>query len=202
MARPIKKGLDYFPLDVNFLKDIKVRKILRANGDGSISILVDLLGNIYGDEGYYMQWDDDMRFLVADDVGASEGRVDEVVNKAVQVGFFDKGMFEKYQILTSRGIQKRYQSAAARKTDNDIKDDFRLLYTKTLVSVYKNPRSSELSPTKSTQSKVKESKVNKSKVNNNHDDNTKLSPINHWQEIYISLNTVQLQDLNEATAKF
>ena len=30
MARPIKQGLDYYPLDVGFLQDVKIRRIMRA----------------------------------------------------------------------------------------------------------------------------------------------------------------------------
>ena len=79
MARPIKKGIDYFNLDVDFLRDIKVRKIMRACGNQSIAVLICLLCNIYQDEGYYMTWDADMRFLVADDIGAKESAVQDVV---------------------------------------------------------------------------------------------------------------------------
>ena len=32
MARPLKTGLDYFPLDVDILYDIKVRKIVKKSG--------------------------------------------------------------------------------------------------------------------------------------------------------------------------
>lgn len=108
MARPIKKGIDYYPLDVDFLQDIKVRKIMRACGVQSVAILISLLSSIYRDEGYYVVWDSDMSFLVADEVGASEGAVLEVVNKAVQVDFFSKDLFKQYKVLTSRGIQKRF----------------------------------------------------------------------------------------------
>jgi len=215
MARPIKKGLDYFPLDVDFLKDIKVRKIMRANGNGSISVLIDLLGNIYRDEGYYIQWDDDTRFLVADDIGASEVYIDEVITKAVQVGLFNQGMFEQYKILTSRGIQKRYQQASARKSDNAIKNEYSLLHTETEllntetplsgVIEYKNPPSSEFMTVKSAQSKGKESKGNKTKVNNinDDDDNHDLSSaINHWQEVYGGLNAVQMEDLQRYRIEF
>ncbi|MFK4951610.1 DUF4373 domain-containing protein [Lactococcus garvieae] len=118
MARPLKQGLDYFPLDVNFLKDIKVRKIKRACGPATVEVLLCLLGNIYRDTGYYFGWDEDTMFLVADEVGAKEGLVEEIVNKAVQVGFFDKDKFEKYKILTSKGIQNRYREAAKKKERN------------------------------------------------------------------------------------
>lgn len=163
MARPLKKGLDYFPLDVDLIHNIKIRKIMRACGAQSVAVLVDLLGSIYGDEGYYMQWDDDSCFLVADDVGTSEAAVQEIVAKAVQVGFFDSGMYDNQSILTSKGIQERYRMAAKKKKDSSIDPKFRLLKTVSSaqngVSDVDNPVSGSDNP----QSKVKESKVNKIK---------------------------------------
>jgi len=38
MARPLKQGIDYFPLSVDFLRDIKVRKIKRACGPYTVEI--------------------------------------------------------------------------------------------------------------------------------------------------------------------
>ena len=55
-----------------------------------VEILLCLLGNIYRETGYYIGWDEDTMFLVADEVGAKEGLVEETVNKAVQVGFLIK----------------------------------------------------------------------------------------------------------------
>lgn len=166
MARPIKEGLDYFPLDTDIIHDLKIRKIMRSNGPQAIAVLLDLLGNIYGDHGYYMQWDDDVRFLIADDVGISEAAVDEMVKKAVQVDFFNKKLFDKFSILTSKGIQKRYQKASKRKTSYCIQKRYSLVVNvhNNSVNVDKNPRSSEVNSAKSTQSKVKESKGNKSKA--------------------------------------
>ena len=172
MARPIKKGLDYFPLDTDIIHDIKIRKILRSNGPQSIAILVDLLGNIYGDEGYYMTWDDDVRFLVADDIGISEASVGEMVKRAIQVNFFDEGMFDKYSILTSIGIQKRYQNASYKKVDNSIDSKYSLIVSddNNQVSDDGNPTQPELPTTetpvsddRNPQSKGKKSKANKTK---------------------------------------
>lgn len=173
MARPIKEGLDYFPLDTDIIHDIKIRKIMRSNGPQSIAVLLDLLGNIYGDHGYYMQWDDDVRFLVADDVGTSEAAVDELVSKAVQVDFFDEGLFKKYSILTSKGIQSRYQKASKRKTGYCIQKPYNLLVNvdNNSVNVYKKPSSSEVNDAESTR---KKRKVNKSKSNNTKPDPDKV----------------------------
>lgn len=117
MARPLKQGVDYYPIDVGFLKDIKYRKIKKSCGPQTCEIMHCLLGNIYGDMGYFMQWDSDAAFLVADDVGAKEGQVEELVEKAVQVGFFDREKFDQYHILTSNGIQKRYKFITAKRKD-------------------------------------------------------------------------------------
>lgn len=108
MGRQVKQGLDYFTLDVDFFDSIKIRKIRKACGTQSIALLVALLCNIYREEGYYVGYDSDLTFLIAEQFSVSEGAVEETVRKAVSVGFFDADMFHKYNILTSHAIQERY----------------------------------------------------------------------------------------------
>ncbi len=111
MARPLKKGLDYFPLDVDFYRDIKVRKLMRSNGGGkAIAVYTLLLCNIY-ESGYYMLWDKDSPFMLSDALGFDEGYVNEVTKYCVSVGLFDKELFDTHRVLTSRSIQSRYFAA-------------------------------------------------------------------------------------------
>ena len=56
MARKLRQGIEYFPLDVDILNDIKTRRILRECGTESIAILLCLLCRIYKYEGYFMEW--------------------------------------------------------------------------------------------------------------------------------------------------
>lgn len=163
MARPIKKGLEYFSIDVDMLHRMKVRKIMLSCGPQSIAVLVDLLGNIYGDEGYYMQWDDDARFLIFDDVGVKEAAVQEIVNKAVQVEFFDQGMLDKFSILTSKGIQNRYRMASRKKKDSSINPKYNLIDGVNDVNNRVSAEEAPVSGANNPQSKVKESKANKNK---------------------------------------
>ncbi|EGO8140411.1 DUF4373 domain-containing protein [Enterococcus faecalis] len=171
MARPLKQGIDYFPLSVDFLRDIKVRKIKRACGPYTVEILLCLLGNIYRETGYYIGWDEDTMFLVADEVGAKEGLVEETVNKAVQVGFFNQEKFNEYKILTSNGIQKRYLEATKKRKEVVISDIYLVNDTikdeETLVNGVDNEQS-KVNKSKVNKSKVNKSKVNKSKVNKNN----------------------------------
>lgn len=159
MARPVKQGIDYFPFDVDFFSDIKIRKIARACGSQATSILICLLCNIYKDNGYYILWDEDLPFVIADTVGVSEGAVKEVIYKALQVDFFDQNIYNKYQVLTSYGIQKRFKSAVYKRESIEYIEEYMVSDVRNNVSDVKN----KVTDVRSTQSKVKKSKVKKSK---------------------------------------
>lgn len=161
MARPYKQGVDYYSLDVDFLKDIKYRKIRRSCGSQTCEILLCLLSYIYGDMGYFLRWDEDSAFLVADDVGAKEGLVEEVVSKAIQVGFFDREMYEKYKILTSNGIQKRYKLMTSKRKEVSMKKEYLVNDVNNLVNGGNNPTSTVVNGVDNTQIEIeRESKVN------------------------------------------
>lgn len=117
MARPIRQGLEYFPTDITFLSDIRVRRIAAACGGQAVHILLSLLINTYRDAGYYLEWNEEVRFLVADEVRVAETLAAAVVEKALAVGFFDLQLFNEYRILTSREIQARYIAATHKRKE-------------------------------------------------------------------------------------
>ena len=192
MARPTKKGLDYFPLDVDFLSDLKVRRIIKACGKEAVHILVALLANIYRDEGYYVLWDDDLAFLVADEVGTKEGTVEELVRKAVQVKFFDKDIFDKYSVLTSKGIQNRY--ILATKERKKVELEFKYLLTNEVnrSNISINGRNNSVNQGNNQQSKVKESKVKEIKEDATAGESASLET---FQKLWLFPNVVQVEDL-------
>ena len=126
MARPRKEGLDYFPLDVGFIEDIKVRKLLRKYDAPSIAVLIYLLSFIYRDKGYYMDVDENIYFIISDTLKVSESEVESIVQYLLEIDFFNKNMFELYGILTSKSIQVRYVKATERRMFSDIEEKFRL----------------------------------------------------------------------------
>jgi len=192
VARPTKKGLDYFPLDVDFLSDLKVRRIIKACGKEAVHILVALLANIYRDEGYYVLWDDDLAFLVADEVGTKEGTVEELVRKAVQVKFFDKDIFDKYSVLTSKGIQNRY--ILATKERKKVELEFKYLLTNEVnrSNISINGRNNPVNQGNNQQSKVKESKGKEIKEDATAGENASLET---FQKLWLFPNVVQVEDL-------
>lgn len=120
MARPIKQGLEYFPMDVGFLSDIKVRRVLRAGGCEGLYILLWFFDTIYKDEGYFLRYDEEVRFMAADTMGLEEEKVQLVVDKATEVGLFDGEIYKNYSILTSKGIQRRYLMATLRRKEVQV----------------------------------------------------------------------------------
>ncbi|WP_313627561.1 Lin1244/Lin1753 domain-containing protein [Enterococcus italicus] len=190
MARPTKQGIDYYPVSVDILRDIKIRKIKRACGPQTVEILLCLLGNIYRENGYYIGWDEDVAFLVADEVGAKEGLVEETVSKAIQVGFFNQEKFNKYKILTSKGIQERYIEATRKRKETVISDNYSVIDTL-------KAEETQVNTVNNQQSKVKESKVNKSKVNKSSSKDTsdvRLS-FDAFEKLWLFPNEYQRQDL-------
>lgn len=108
MGRPKKNGFDYFPYDVGFYKDTKIRKLLRAKGTASLTIYSCLLCNIY-ETGYYLEWDDDMPFIISEQVGLDEEEVSDVLDYCMKLGLFDYTLFSENNIVTSASIQSRYE---------------------------------------------------------------------------------------------
>ena len=129
MARPPKIGLDYFPLDVNFLNDLKTKKLVRSYGASAVAVAIDVLTNIYKDNGYYAECDEDFIFLIADDLKLDEEYAKNVIEKMVEVDFFNKNLYENHKILTSIGIQKRYILASGRRVRSKINSVYDLINT-------------------------------------------------------------------------
>lgn len=192
MARPTKKGLDYFPLDVDFLSDLKVRRIIKACGKEAVHILVALLANIYRDEGYYVLWDDDLAFLVADEVGTKEGTVEELVKKAVQVRFFDKDIFDKYSVLTSKGIQSRYILATKERKKVELEYKYLLTNEVNRSNISINGRNNSVNQGNNQQSKEKESKEKEIKEDATASESASLET---FQKLWLFPNVVQVDDL-------
>lgn len=166
MARPTAKGVEYFPLNVNFINDLKVRKLLLSCGAEAIAVLIYLLSTIYKDEGYYVEIHEDEIDLIALDVNVTPEFVLEVINKACEVRFFDVNLYNNFNILTSKGIQERYLKITERRKNSVVITQFNLVNVcNNSVNVNNNSINVDNNPVnvyKSTQSKVKKSKEKKS----------------------------------------
>lgn len=108
MARTIKKGLDYFPFDVDLFQDIRIRKLIKYQGGKAVTVYTLLLCTIYRN-GYYAMWDKELPFILSEISGYTEAYILEVIECCMNIGLFSKELFESAKVLSSRGIQERYR---------------------------------------------------------------------------------------------
>lgn len=168
MARPQKRGVDYFPLDVDIVNDRKIRKIMRECKAKGFTILIHLLCQIYRENGYCILWNDELTFDIAEAIGNGfeENEVRDLICKAVDVGFFKLlEINEGEKILTSEGIQQRYKQITEKRSIDYSSLPYWILPVKTLSppkTELPTPET-ELPTPESTQRKGKEIKVNESR---------------------------------------
>lgn len=162
MARPIKIGLDYFPVDTTW--DIKMR-LLRARFKlEGVGLIIELFQAIYR-EGCALAWNEDSRLLIADEAGIPLERLDEIVGFSAEKGIFNAEAL-KNGYLTSHGIQARWVKACteSKRKENKIPPEIDLLQHGNEFTPEENPVNSDETqenPEFSTQSKVNKSKENK-----------------------------------------
>lgn len=184
MAGRPKQGIDYAGWSVDiFDGDTKIDKLLDAQGWVGFSVYFYLCLMAYKFDGYYYKWSYDDAASTARRMGGGVGSqtVINTVGLCLQIGLFDKNLFDRDGILTSRGIQRRYKDATSRRTNRQIVAEYWLLdateseglvfctlnsdscMQRSDVGMQEKP-SLQRNVASMPQSKVKESKVKESKV--------------------------------------
>lgn len=194
MARPNKQGCEYFPLDVHL--DDKFKFVEIKYGLEGFALLIKLMQKIYS-YGYWYKWTDDEALLFADETRTDFEKVNNVVNESLKRGIFDNKMYESYNILTSKGIQKRYKEIVRRRKDVEVKEEYLLIDNNFGVNDDINPSPSKHNDDKSTQSKEKVKETESKKEIKSDIDNKISDLFNH----YNSLNIINHKQLNSEMIK-
>ncbi len=185
MARPKKRGLDYFPLDTDFFWDDRIFTITDRYGPRGPLVYLALLCEIYR-EGYYLEIPaETVAGMVMRRAGVrcfkDRNEVMEIIDYCVLVGLFHRELFEQ-GVITSEAIQRRYAEVTARRRssgreywllpekaskeqhEGESSPSFSLPENE--VNVCNNPTNKrKQNQTKQNQTKQKQSKVNQTKQN-------------------------------------
>ncbi|MBQ4561568.1 MAG: DUF4373 domain-containing protein [Clostridia bacterium] len=156
MARPTKEFLDYFPF---YCRGDDRTDILKAKkGMSGFGVYISLLIKLYGEKGYYINWNDNVCCIFSNYVNVPEDEVADIVDLLIKIGLFDKEIFEKHSVLTSKEIQENYLYAITKRKNKKLDERFNL------VCGEETPVSGEETPvygTESTQRKENKRKENK-----------------------------------------
>lgn len=183
-GRLTKQGLDYFAFDIDFFNDEKIEFVSARFGIKGEIIAIRLLCKIYRN-GYYTCWNEDESTLLAKRAGDgfSPSLVSEIVNELVKRGFFEQTLLNRFGILTSAGIQRRYVTATRERKGIEINGNYWLLELPKNASSSINKPINSISPAINSinrpinsQSKVKESKRNNPSIISPRGDEQGLSP--------------------------
>lgn len=119
MARPKKKGLDYFPLDVDIFGNEKLFDVQNDYGPLGEVIYIRLLCLVYKN-GYYYQFEslDKLAAMMIRSIGNRWARdkktVKEVILYLAEINLFSAELMQR-NVITSRSIQERYLLAVERR---------------------------------------------------------------------------------------
>lgn len=195
----MNNGINYFPLNVHL--DDKFELIEAEFGLKGFAIVVKLFQKIYGQQGYYCEWTEDVALLFGKNVGLGGDAVSEIVRAAIKRGIFDSELYDKYQILTSRGIQERYFEAVSRRKEVEVKKEYLLIK---VDQIYKNVRIlnenvniSSKNVNISEQKKVEESKVKEKKVEERELPRLPVRIVKLYENNIAPLTPITLQGLDD-----
>lgn len=191
MARPQKEGLDYFPLDVDIDQDDKIALIESQYGIEGFAVIIKLMMKIYKTS-YFYEWTEREQLLFSKRVNVDINRVNVIINDCVKWELFDETVLKDYQILTSKGIQRRYLEAVGRRQKVEMFKEYLLLDEK-IIDAYKNLVIVNINPVSVTNMttlipKVKESKVKESRGEEKKENTPSLPPLSfptpYYSKIY------------------
>lgn len=186
MGRKIKNGFTYFPMDVDFYSDVKIRRLIKSKTANAISIYIDLLCRIYKN-GYFLEYDDDLTFFISEDTGYDEKYISEVISECLNVKLFSSEMQLKYNVLTSRSIQERFENISKISKRLTIIKNYDLINSEEItINSEKTPIYSEEIPISSEETTInsekgvqrkEDAKKSKSKVNKSKEKERKANEI-------------------------
>lgn len=174
MAGKPKRSIDFagWRTDI-FENDTKIDELIEAQGWIGFSIYFYLCQKAYASDGYFYRWSYTNAATTARRMGGGIGSetIKQVVALCLQIGLFDKRLFDREGVLTSRGIQRRYMAAIQKRSFKEVEEKLWLLNEEESESVIVVPENTNSLPENANslpenttkESKVKESKVKESK---------------------------------------
>lgn len=184
-----KTGFSYYNTDTDRYQDLKIKRLKKDFGCNGIAVYDYILCEIYRVKGYFIAWDSNTAFDVADYFGLKENLVNDIVTYCCAVGLFDKELRTSEKILTSLSIQLRYVEMCTRSKRINVKvvKEYSKLPEETLKLPEESGKLPEESPkTPPDCRKVKKSKVKESKGDLKIIAKDEVSPLSK-DEIPISL---------------
>ena len=112
MAKPKDEGFPYSQQDTNIYFEPKIRMLLSRFGCDGYCVWDYIKQAAYSEHGYFVEWNDDRQELTAADLTLSAEKTGLIVAYLLKRSLLISKSFNGITVLTSHGIQKRFQNMA------------------------------------------------------------------------------------------
>lgn len=197
MARPTKKGLDYFPKDVGYYEDFKIGDLMNEYGPLGQTIYDVVISMVYR-EGYFLDFGDyeqlkkKLPVKIIKTIGNrwinKKDFVLQVILSCADIGLFDKDLLMQ-GVITSVGIQRRYDTVTVRSKVQKVKyrlvdENGQPLLNAPLKSVNATETRVNATETNINVTEMQQRKENKTKVNKRKETYTDA---NYFQNVEVNV---------------
>lgn len=139
MAKPKSEGFPYCQQDTDTFHDPKIRTLISGFGCDGYAVWDYIKQAAYRENGYYVEWNEERQELTAADLYITAEKTGLIVAYLLKRSLLVCKSFNGITVLTSHGIQKRFQEmakAAKRDFYHFQKDVWILGEEETLCSVF------------------------------------------------------------------
>lgn len=112
MAKPKSEGFPYCQQDTDTFFDPKIRTLIARFGCDGYAVWDYIKQAAYREHGYYVEWDDDRRELASADLYISVEKLGMIEAYLLKRSLLLSKSFNGITVLTSHGIQARFQKMA------------------------------------------------------------------------------------------
>ena len=198
MARPLKMGLDYFPLQTDIGSDPKIMRLIRRGGTVAWTVFTWMMILTYKD-GYYSESE-----AIQEGIGwifreLTDEQISEAFDILADIGLIDSTLYRK-GIITSHGMQTQYDTVMGKRAG---KPDLRywILDGKTPVSESETPVSEAETSVSEAEMRQRETEREKEKENKWKEETETPVPLNDNYYSFSDEEQELLQALKDMGAK-
>lgn len=181
MGRARKRGMDYFPVDVNLMDSTEIKVLTAKFGTEGFYMYMFLMCRIHLG-GYYLEVSEDFVSCAAVDTRLKEKTVVDMIELMCAKRLFDRELYEQYHILTSAAIQETYFDVKCKRGRGvEVYREYWLLDVEnvpgnlTVISVHKSQTNEDMLQTNEDLSQTNADMSQKKCINKTKENKTKLN---------------------------
>ena len=119
-----KYRVDFFGLDSNFLRDVKIKRLRRQYGCNGVCIYLATICKMYETNGYFAEYDDNFVYDIADEISGKHSPTKDVVRAVIEYcieqGLLQSPRYDSCKIITAHRVQVQFYLATKQRKSIEV----------------------------------------------------------------------------------